>query len=515
MDYRNLIPPYDYVDSGLTNGKHYYYVATAVGNKESTGSSPIQATPWPGIAPGAPVLTATPGDAQVTIAWKAVPGATSYNLYWSTEPRVAISASNKIRSPGATAPGPGVDDYVYVRTGLTDGLRYYYAATAVDANGNESVASAAVSAIPSATPAPAAPVICAAPGPADASITITWKGVPGATSYNLYRLTEPTLAVPMSRDSPGVKVPKNKDDNYNYVQAGLADGTRYYYVATAVDPNGNESVPSAAVSAIPSTAPAPAAPGITATPGPGDGRVTIDWKTVPGATSYDLYWSMKSGVTPENGNKIANIKAPPYVHWGLFEGTAYYYVLTATKESKDYASRQAAVGPTESVASAEVSAVPAANPEREAPTVNIRTLERGSSYFVYLNRWALQPYPSPFVVAGTLGDYLPGLHFGLFNAYSYDLDTSEFAILPAQVAFGYRIYLSRFFYLGINYAFFLSVAPNSANIQNWSISALTVAFLVDFNNYFSVGMGLDNTVRHVLRVIVSVSPDLIGAVGKQ
>ena len=49
---------------------------------------------------------------------------------------------------------------------------------------------------------------------------------------------------------------------------------------------------------------APAAPtGVTATPG--NGQVTIAWTAVPDATSYNIYWSTTSGVTPTNGSLIA------------------------------------------------------------------------------------------------------------------------------------------------------------------------------------------------------------------
>lgn len=60
----------------------------------------------------------------------------------------------------------------------------------------------------------------------------------------------------------------------------------------------------------------------------GAGQVTISWSPALGATSYNLYWSTTTGVTKTSGTKIANVTSP-YVHTGLTNGTAYYYVVTA------------------------------------------------------------------------------------------------------------------------------------------------------------------------------------------
>ena len=72
-----------YADTKLTNGTAYYYVVTAVGVAgESADSNQASATPT--AAPAAPVpplnLTATGGNQQVSLAWTASTGATSYNV---------------------------------------------------------------------------------------------------------------------------------------------------------------------------------------------------------------------------------------------------------------------------------------------------------------------------------------------------------------------------------------------------------------------------------------------------
>ena len=112
-----------------------FFVAVFLVACSSSGGSSTEPT----TAPAAPTgVTATAGDGQVTIAWTAVSGATSYNIYWSTT--TGVTPANGTKITGATNP--------YTQTGLTNGTPYYYVVTAVNGNG-ESTASTQVSATPS------------------------------------------------------------------------------------------------------------------------------------------------------------------------------------------------------------------------------------------------------------------------------------------------------------------------------------------------------------------------------
>jgi hypothetical protein len=145
-----------YADTSLTNATAYYYVVTAVNAAGESGNS-NQATATPAAAPAAPApplnLTATGGNQQVSLAWAASTGATSYNVKRATTNGGPYTT---VASPAGAS---------YTDTTVTNGTIYYYVVTAVSSSG-ESANSNQASATPSATPpAPPPPVTssCAMP----------------------------------------------------------------------------------------------------------------------------------------------------------------------------------------------------------------------------------------------------------------------------------------------------------------------------------------------------------------
>ncbi|MFC5470741.1 glycoside hydrolase family 9 protein [Cohnella suwonensis] len=271
--------------------------------------------------PAAPTgVTATAGNAQVALSWTASGGATSYTVKRATTSGGPYT--NAATEVMATS---------YTNTGLTNGTTYYYVVSAVNSVG-ESSNSTQTSATPAAPQPPVAPTgLTATAGNAQA--VLNWTASSGAVSYNVKRAT--VNGGPYTTVATGVTAT-------SYANAGLTNGTTYYYVVSAVNAAG-ESANSAEASATPQLA-IPAAPtGLTAAAG--NAQVALGWTASSGAVSYNVkratvnggpYTTISTGVT-----------ATSFADTGLTNGTTYYYVVSAANAAGESAnSTQASATPT-------------------------------------------------------------------------------------------------------------------------------------------------------------------------
>jgi len=171
------------------------------------GSSAPPVTPP--VAPAA--LTVTAGDSSTTLAWGAVTGAVSYNVYRST---TAGSQGAKIGTSSTTS---------YVDSSAVNGATYYYEVTASGAAGEGAASSQSLGVTPAVpVSVPGLPVgLNATAG--DAQVTLGWTAVAGASSYNVYRSTSP--------DSAGAKV--GSSATTQFTDTSLSNGSTYYYAVAA------------------------------------------------------------------------------------------------------------------------------------------------------------------------------------------------------------------------------------------------------------------------------------------
>jgi hypothetical protein len=65
----------------------------------------------------------------------------------------------------------------------------------------------------------------------------------------------------------------------------------------------------------------------------GNGSATLSWKSIDGASSYNIYQGTTSGVTKTNGTKIGNCATNSYTVTRLTNETAYYFVVTAVSDA--------------------------------------------------------------------------------------------------------------------------------------------------------------------------------------
>jgi subtilisin family serine protease len=209
-----------YTDTGLTNGTPYFYVVTAVNAiGESGNSNQASATPALPVPPPAPTgLTATAGNAKVTLAWIASTGATSYHVSRSTTTGSGYAVVATVTTTS------------YTDTGVVNGTKYYYVVSALKA-GLESGTSNEATATPFGPPAKPTG-LTASSGPNKGQISLQWSAVTGATSYNVKRSR--TNGGPYSTVATGVT-------SASYVNGGLVTGRQYYFVVSAVNASGQSA----------------------------------------------------------------------------------------------------------------------------------------------------------------------------------------------------------------------------------------------------------------------------------
>lgn len=286
----------EFVDAGLANGTSYSYTVKALnGLTASTPSVAVPATPV-ATAPAAPTnLVATPGNATVGLSWSAPAGATSYAVY-------------RNGSVVATTPSTSWTDSTVV-----NGTTYSYYVVAYKQNSSASPASATVTAKPVAPPLATPTGLAATPG--NATVSLAWGSVAGATGYDVYR--------------NGTKLTSTVGPSYT--DNAVSNGTAYSYYVVATSATSSSGA-SATVTATPA-APAPGAPtGLSGVAG--DQTVTLTWNVVAGATSYNVY---RNGTLLKTG-----LAGNTYTDSGLTNGTAYTYEVTVIKTGVESA-RSAAV----------------------------------------------------------------------------------------------------------------------------------------------------------------------------
>jgi fibronectin type 3 domain-containing protein len=311
--------------TGLTNGTTYYFTAVSVngGGLQSNPSNEASATPVaPVTAPGAPTgLSATAGDAQVTLSWKAPSSdggekITSYDVFEGS------AANFKASSPAASSSGTSV-----TVKGLTNGKTYYFEVAAVNGVG-AGPASGSVSATPAAAiTAPAAPGgLTATGGKGQVSLSWTAPGSTGGAAISGYIIYSGTSAGGESA-SPVTGSPVK---GTSYTVTGLANGTKYYFKVAAVNADKQQGKDSGEASAktLSASASASASPSASASQSPSAGASGPAGATgIPGAPG---------GLTATPGNAEARLSwnAPasdggsPLVSYRVYQGTSAGFAIT-------------------------------------------------------------------------------------------------------------------------------------------------------------------------------------------
>ena len=162
-------------------------------------------------APAAPAhLAAVAGNAQVILKWNASAGAASYKVYGK------LSSDPSFRQIGTTSA------ITFTVTGLTNGQTYFFAIIAINAAGSSGYSNEAGATLIAGAPTDLTGVS------GDQQASLSWNTTIGATSYNVYFST--------ASGGPYTKV--HSASGASFTTAGLTNGSRYYFVVTAVNSAG-------------------------------------------------------------------------------------------------------------------------------------------------------------------------------------------------------------------------------------------------------------------------------------
>ncbi|MBN1365087.1 MAG: fibronectin type III domain-containing protein [Syntrophaceae bacterium] len=272
-------------------------------------------------------LRADAGNGEVTLEWKMLPGADTYNIYYMEDDgSVEQPTSADLKNNGTKIDGVTEDiiSAPYTVTGLENGKMYWFALSAKAFGEIESDLTKAIYSIPLADPPLPAPENVRA-NAGDEEATVTWDLVTGAAGYKVYYFT----SFEMYGESP-----KITGNSYTFTR--LKNGQDYIFWMEALDGDDNtrtgDSSTSFVYPATPSISPPPAAPTNPAITDQNNGDIIVDWDTVTGATSYRIYIARAKGVTQLTGQAtiIGTPDAAPKqaAETNLTNGT-YYIVVTA------------------------------------------------------------------------------------------------------------------------------------------------------------------------------------------
>ena len=279
-----------FTQTGLANTQAYTYYVVAYNDG---GASPNSLKASATVSLAAPTgVAAAAGDSSVAVTWNAVPTATNYQVFYSTD---------NVNFYGLGYAG---NVTTFTQGGLSNATTYYYYVVAYNKGGNSPNSAKA-----SATVTLAAPTgVAAAPG--DGSATITWNAVPTATNYQVF----------YSADGVNFYGLGYTNNATTFTQTGLTNGTTYTYYVVAY--NGGGAGPNSAKVSTLISLPAPT--GVTATPG--SGSVTVHWtaSAFPGATNYQVFYSA-DGANFYGQGYTGNVTT--FTQGGLTGGTKYYYYV--------------------------------------------------------------------------------------------------------------------------------------------------------------------------------------------
>ena len=293
----------NYTDTSAKPGSYYYYRVRPVGSKYSVGnlSEPVRALchcSKPTVK--SDYLTST-GKPYLT--WSAVDGASKYQVYR------AASKNGTYKLLGTTT------KLSYTDSATNTGYTYFYKVKDV-CKANSSATSAYSSAV-SAISHCAKPVVKTGYVGSTGKPYLKWSTIIGASKYYVYRSS--------SEGGPYKYI--GSTTGTSYTDPSAYAGYTYYYKVKAI--SRVKTSANSIYSSVAMTVCHCAKPVVKITTSSGDPKLT--WRTVTGASKYEVYRATSSGGTY---TKVATTTAKTYTDKTAKAGKTYYYKVKAVSKVK-------------------------------------------------------------------------------------------------------------------------------------------------------------------------------------
>jgi hypothetical protein len=315
----------------------YAWYKDAAGNVSATASDAIVLDQ---TAPANGLLTASPGNTQISLAWSGFSDPTSYlattspyKLVFNTSSPASCSVGTVIYTGTALS---------FVHTGRTNGTTYFYRVCATDNAGNMSTGATANATPQASDTAPSGSVTINANAGYTKTTAVTLNltatdGV-GVTAY--YVSTNSTAPSATAPGWTSVTSTPSYSASVNYTLSA-GDGAKTVYVWYK-DAAANVSAVASDTIVLDQTLPTNGA--LTSTPG--SAQVQLSWSGFSDLTSglaatntYKLVFA--TGAVPAScsaGTQLALGTATTYTHTGLTNGTTYSYRVCANDNAGNMSS---------------------------------------------------------------------------------------------------------------------------------------------------------------------------------
>ena len=297
-DFTLLDTPDDakYLDTSAVPGRTYYYVVTVVdmGGKEK--DSAIKSITCDCARPVVSITT-NASSGKPSLKWKAVTGASKYEVYRATSKNGTYTKIYTTTSTSCT------------NTSAVAGTTYYYKVKAIC--GKSSNGNSAYSLVKSITCDCARPVVTLKCNATTGKPVISWKAVDGASKYEVYRSTD------------GGKTYKllGSTSKTSFTNVGAAVGKSYYYQVKAI--SSKTSYADSALSTAKTIVCDCAAPTVKITTV--SGKPKLSWSKVTGADKYYVYRSTNG----KDYTILIKTTKTSVTNTGAKKGTKYYYKVKA------------------------------------------------------------------------------------------------------------------------------------------------------------------------------------------